>query len=395
MPIERLTRPRLSPEERAAIESALQDHERHRYEDRQIFVMLLVAAAAWLMVAEVFLLHEVRKWYGREDDPLQSFEGFSSALPESLLLLWDPRLLEFAALVTLPLVMGALIVHAWRTRKGWNGYALASFGLVRVRGNALRVLRYKDISAVCIAKGSEIFHGRNSTLLEVFDETGRSLIVVGYSLESWKDRIEASRPAPRSLEDPGRKSDRTQQPAAASVTEQFARLHGFTMEELQTNRAGQIHPSQAARTDRGSGCAVALGIYAAATLVVAIVGGLIMYGPFPSSGADRGGLIGWVGGGAIHAAIFGGVAMLIWKRVAARRRVYESARLGVLEGALEKVHIRRGAKRGGDEYRYRIGERSFCVPRAAWGIAADGARYRIYFVAGDLLSIEPANPSTP
>ncbi len=167
------------------------------------------------------------------------------------------------------------------------------------------------------------------------------------------------------------------------------------MEELQMNRAGQIHPSQAARTDRGSGWAVALGIYAVATLVVAIVGGLIVYGPFPSSGADRGGLIGLVVGGAIHAAIFGGVAMLIWKRVAARRRAYESARLGVLEGALEKVHIARGAKRGGDEYRYSIGGRSFCVRRAAWEISADGARYRIYFVAGDLLSIEPANPSTP
>jgi hypothetical protein len=81
--------------------------------------------------------------------------------------------------------------------------------------------------------------------------------------------------------------------------------------------------------------------------------------------------------------------MGIWRRLAVRRRIYERAQLGVLEGALEKIHVPRAGKRGGDEYRYRIGERSFAVRRAAWDMTTAGARYRIYFVADDLLSIEP------
>jgi len=204
MPIERLRRSELPPEERAELEAALHDHERHRYEDRKIFVMLLVCIAAWLMVAEIFLLHEVRRWYGREDDPLQALEGFFGAFPDSLWLLLQPNLFELLAVVALPFVMIALLVHAWRTGKAWNGYALTSFGFVRIRGNALRVLRYRDISGVRLGELSETFFGKNYLRFEVRDENGRRLVAHGYSYESWKDLIEARRPASMAIDDPGK-----------------------------------------------------------------------------------------------------------------------------------------------------------------------------------------------
>jgi len=205
MPIQRLRTRDLSEGERADLEAALRDYDRYRYEDRQIFVMLLVLAAAWLMVAEVFLLYEVRKWHGRPDDPLQSFEGFFAALPESLSLLLQPNLFELVGFVGLPFVMVALVVHAWRTGKSWNGYALASFGFVRVRGDSLAVLRYEHISEVRLRKKSETFYGRNCMRLAVLDEKGASLVAVGSGYESWKDRIEARQAGTKAVNDPGKR----------------------------------------------------------------------------------------------------------------------------------------------------------------------------------------------
>src|SRR5436190_12485945 len=164
MPIERVRASRLSQREHADLESALETLGSHFFENRRLISLLLWCAAAWLLVVEVFLIDKVRDSY-REGGPLRFFEGFFTALPHSLAILFEPDFLLFAAAVALPLVMVALVVHAWRQDE--DVHALTSFRLVRKRRNSLRLLRYADIAEARIGKGWSLARFESADRLEV------------------------------------------------------------------------------------------------------------------------------------------------------------------------------------------------------------------------------------
>ena len=192
MAIERLRASRLSPRERADLESALDTFGSHFFENRRLISLMLWCAAAWLLVLEVFLMYEVRDSY-REGGPLRFFEGFFTALPHSLPFLFEADFLLFAASVALPFVIVALVVHAWHQDE--DVHALTSFGLVRKRRNSLRVLRYADIAEARIGTGWSLARFESADMLEVLARDGRRIVVHAYrdGLAEWKSRIDARR----------------------------------------------------------------------------------------------------------------------------------------------------------------------------------------------------------
>ena len=191
--MERLRASRLSPDERAGLRAALESLDSHLFEDRRLISLLLVCAAAWLMLAEVWLLYEVRDAYREEGGPLRFFEGFFTALPHSLPFLFEPDVLLVGACGALPFVIVALVAYAWH--QDGQVHALTSFGLVRMRRNSLRLLRYADIVEVRPGKGWSLARFESTERLEVFARDGTSLAVHGYreGLAQWKSRIDARR----------------------------------------------------------------------------------------------------------------------------------------------------------------------------------------------------------
>ena len=193
MPIVRMRLRELSPEERADLEAALTDPERFHAEDRKLFVLGLIGVVWLLFLLEVAIMFECRQCPWGFDDKSQLFEGFFSALPWSLQFLWHPEVLPFVAsnavLVAIVAIL-AMLVRTWVSRK-LQGYALASFGVVRVRGNSLRLLRYLEIAETRV---SASFPG----VLKVLDTEGNCLVVGGGV--DWKPLIDARRPAGRPID---------------------------------------------------------------------------------------------------------------------------------------------------------------------------------------------------
>ena len=192
MPIERMRVSDLSQGERADLESALNDSGNRFFENRRLISLLLYCIAAWLMVAEVWLMYEVRDSY-REGGPLRFFEGFLTGLPYSLGFLLEPEVLLFAAFIVLPLVIAGLIGYAWHQDE--DVHALTSFGLVRRRRNSLRLLRYAGVAETRIGRGWSLAHGASTDMLQVFASDGKCVVVYGYgdTLAEWKSRIDARR----------------------------------------------------------------------------------------------------------------------------------------------------------------------------------------------------------
>ena len=186
MPIERLRVRHLSPEERADLESALKDPARFRFEDRRTFVMGMIGLAWVAFLAEAGVMLECKKCPWKYEDALQHFEGFFSSLPWSVQFLWHAEVLPLVAsnaLLLVIVVAVVMIIQAWRASASKRqGHALTSFGVVRIRGNSLRLLRYAEIAEVRVGHS---FPG----VLEVLDAEGNSLVVDGG--EEFKPLIDA------------------------------------------------------------------------------------------------------------------------------------------------------------------------------------------------------------
>ena len=201
MPIERLRVRHLSPEERADLESALKDPERFRFEDRRTFVLGMIGLAWVAFLAEIGVMFECKKCPWEYEDALQHFEGFFSSLPWSLQFLWHSEVLPLIASNALLLVIVAavaIIVQAWRASAAKRqGHALTSFGVVRIRGNSLRLLRYAEIAETRV---SQSFGG----VLEVLDTEGNCLIVYGGA--EWKPLIDARLSLRRAADTDGKRS---------------------------------------------------------------------------------------------------------------------------------------------------------------------------------------------
>jgi hypothetical protein len=163
--------------------------------------------------------------------------------------------------------------------------------------------------------------------------------------------------------------------------------HGFSLDELEQNRAGRVHPAQAARRKRsGIGCGVVLLLLGLLFAAGGIGGALFLYEDYSKavSDTDMNGLYALGGAGAVLGAalLLSAIVMFV------RRGSSVKGRVLVAEGPLQKVHI---DGRGGmpSQWRYQLGGASFGVSQKAWDLTTHGAWYRAYHLDGDLLSIEP------
>ena len=201
MPIERLRARHLSPEKRADLESALKDPERFRFEDRRTFVLGMIGLAWVAFLAEAGVMLECKKCPWEYEDALEHFEGFFSSLPWSLQFLWHSEVLPLItsnALLLVIVAAVAIIIQAWRARASQRqGHALTSFGVVRIRGNSLRLLRYAEIAETRV---SQPFAG----VLEVLDTEGNCLVVDGGA--EWKPLIDARCSLRRAADTDGKRS---------------------------------------------------------------------------------------------------------------------------------------------------------------------------------------------
>ena len=201
MPIERLRVRHLSAEERVDLESALKDPERFRFEDRRTFVLGMIGLAWFALLAEIGVMLECKKCPWKYEDALEHFEGFFSSLPWSLQFLWHPEVLPLIASNALLLVIVAavaIIVQALRASASKRqGHALTSFGVMRIRGNSLRLLRYAEIAETRVG---QLRHG----VLEVLDPEGNCLVVHG-GVE-WKPLIDARCSLRRAADTDGKRS---------------------------------------------------------------------------------------------------------------------------------------------------------------------------------------------
>ncbi len=182
-------------------------------------------------------------------------------------------------------------------------------------------------------------------------------------------------------------------PPPTSHLDQLARAHGFTLEMLMANRAGHVHPTQRVQGGRkGIGLAVFLFVLAFLLLAGGVGGAALFYDDLrpPISDTDMNAVYAMAGAGVVLglAAVAGGIVTVL--RVGQRRGAYQRGALAVVEGPLAKAVIR-GSRGVPDVYRYQIGGRTFdFVPREGWELVAHGARYRVYCVGSDLLSLEPS-----
>lgn len=193
MPIKRLRVRHLSPEERADLESALTDPGRFHPEDRKPFVLGLVGVGWLLFLAEVAIMLECKQCPWEFGDASQHFEGFFSSLPWSLQFLWHPEVVPLVGsnVVLLAIVaVLAMLFQTWLSRNR-QGHALTSFGVVRVRGNSLRLLRYAEIAETRLSRPY-------GDVLEVLDTEGNCLAVDGGV--DWKPLIEARCPLRRAAD---------------------------------------------------------------------------------------------------------------------------------------------------------------------------------------------------
>ncbi len=171
--------------------------------------------------------------------------------------------------------------------------------------------------------------------------------------------------------------------------EALAAAHGFTLEELAANRERRLSPAQRER-GRVTYGAVGCFSFGAVLMPASFIGGAwLLYDDYakPVSALDMRGLMALGMGGVVLGVICAIVAVVSLVMLRRRRDAYEKGHVTVLEGPLQKVHVRHG--RSADEFLYELHGRRFVVNEAGWTLVHGGARYRVYAMRSELLSLEP------
>jgi hypothetical protein len=179
-------------------------------------------------------------------------------------------------------------------------------------------------------------------------------------------------------------------PNLQAYLDQLGRAHGFDREQLAMNRAGRVHPSQAARGKRsGIGCGVFLVLLALLVLAGGTGGAAALYSDLrePISRVDMNGVYALAAAGVLLSLVFAAIAVSQFLSVGRRRGQYATGGCGLAEGPLFKTRVRHS--RNPDTYHVEVGGLRFTVGQALFDLVTQGARYRVYHVAGDLLSLEP------
>jgi len=171
---------------------------------------------------------------------------------------------------------------------------------------------------------------------------------------------------------------------------QLAAAHGFTLEALAMNRAGQIHPAQQKEgTKKGVGGAIFIFSMAFVFLAGGLGGAAFFYDTLraPVSSTDMNAVYAIAGGGVLLSlgAVAGGIVRL--RNIGNRRQALQAGALQVLEGPITKIVLR--GNHGIMEWIYEVnGHRFRFMPKAGWD-AILPIRYRVYCVAGEIVSLEP------
>ena len=189
MPIERLKTQQLTAGERTDLEAALRDPARFHSDGKEVGLAAIILPVL-LIPLEIVLLHEVRssfRVYGDPEVPLEYFRTLFFLHPA---MLWNPDFLQFAGAVVIPIAIVAIVVYGIRTR-GRHGHAITSFGVVRIRGDTLRVLRYADMAETKIEERNRPRYQIITDELELRAKDGGSLVMYGFGLERRKALIDA------------------------------------------------------------------------------------------------------------------------------------------------------------------------------------------------------------
>jgi len=186
MPIAHLKMQQLTDVERADLEAALRDPARFHSDGKEVGLAAIILPVL-LIPLEIVLLHEMRSSSIR---PLAVFAHFFDWFPRSLSILWDGDFLVLAGAVAIPIAIVAIVAYGIRTR-GRHGHAITSFGVVRIRGDTLRVLRYADMAETQIEERNFPRYQIVTDELELRAKDGGSLVMYGFGLEQRKALIDA------------------------------------------------------------------------------------------------------------------------------------------------------------------------------------------------------------
>lgn len=192
MGVQKLRLDRLDPAERAEIEAALRDPERFHSDGRE--VSKFVFGVALLLLGPLVVLVVL-------DGQLTVYPGEPTALdllaaaPSGWIKLLLNRT-ELCGAVAVVLVQFGLVGYGVRTY-GRHGHLVTSFGVVRIRGPALRVLRYADIADVTVIDRGRPQYSIVTTELELKARDGSTMSLFGYGATSMKAKIEAAVAASR------------------------------------------------------------------------------------------------------------------------------------------------------------------------------------------------------
>jgi len=160
--------------------------------------------------------------------------------------------------------------------------------------------------------------------------------------------------------------------------DQLGAAAGFTHQQLESNRGGNLHPDQLRRAGRGLGAAVALLLIGLGALVGGLSAAKALAGAGTAIAVGAGGVV--VGLGC---ALFAGLRL----RTRARRLApFAGGRALAVEGLLTKTQADGG-------FRVEVQGHAFPVSKPAYDVLTHGASFRLYYVGDQLLSLEPVGVS--
>jgi hypothetical protein len=189
MPIERLKMSELPADERTELEAALRDPQRFHSDGREIMqaavILPVLLTPLWFV-----LLNELTGPCGRDGNPFRLCAEIFDDLYLGVSLLWQAAFLEILGLILIPIAIAGIVSYGLRTR-GRHGHVITGFGVVRIRGTALRLLRYADIAEIRHGSRNPPQHRIITDELDVRARDGGSIVMYGFGLEARRRLIEA------------------------------------------------------------------------------------------------------------------------------------------------------------------------------------------------------------
>lgn len=164
---------------------------------------------------------------------------------------------------------------------------------------------------------------------------------------------------------------------------------GFTLDELETNRQGRLHPSQLARVQRQAK------VWPIAALVFALIvlaGGLTGAGLYyddcrkPLARLDRNAVVMILGATVFVSGLLFVNAGFTLRRHRRRTQSYLAGTVRRLQGVVQKRAV---VGRNSQQHWLELEGNRVHLNRTAWKLVTDATTYRVYLVGPELVSLEP------